>query len=141
MDYASQGGMAHIKRKSLSALSRKKSMRYDYDKSSVANVNLGFKQFAILTSFSGGIATHCDCCSHDQRYHSSCSLYSKRFTIETIQLVGATTMYIPQAIFRSGALFRACCQRSLAWRYCSPFSMESTTCLKPFRLPIPSKAS
>jgi len=102
MDYASQAGMAHIKRKLLSRF-KEEIDEVNYDKSSVANVNLGFKQFAILFLAVALLLIIIAVAMINNTIRLA--LYSKRFTIKTMQLVGATTMYIRKP-FLGQALFQ-----------------------------------
>jgi cell division transport system permease protein len=102
MEFASRAGMAHIKRKLLSRF-KDEIDEVNYDKSSVANVNLGFKQFAILFLAVALLLIIIAVAMINNTIRLS--LYSKRFTIKTMQLVGATAMYIRKP-FLGQALFQ-----------------------------------
>ena len=102
MEYASRSGMAGIKRKLMSRF-KDEIDEVNYDKSSVANVNLGFKQFAILFLAVALLLIIIAVAMINNTIRLA--LYSKRFTIKTMQLVGATSMYIRKP-FLGQALFQ-----------------------------------
>ena len=102
MQYASRSGMAGIKRKLMSRF-KDEIDEVNYDKSSVANVNLGFKQFAILFLAVALLLIIIAVAMINNTIRLA--LYSKRFTIKTMQLVGATSMYIRKP-FLGQALFQ-----------------------------------
>ena len=102
MEFASQTGMAAIKRK-LFARFKAEVDEVNYDKSSVSNVNLGFKQFALLFLAVALLLIVIAVAMINNTIRLA--LYSKRFTIKTMQLVGATAMYIRKP-FLGQALFQ-----------------------------------
>lgn len=102
MEFASQSGMAGIKAKLLQRF-KDEIDEVNYDKSSVSNVNLGFKQFALLFLAVALLLIMIAVAMINNTIRLS--LYSKRFTIKTMQLVGATAMYIRKP-FLGQALFQ-----------------------------------
>ncbi|MEN9742221.1 MAG: hypothetical protein RLZZ65_26 [Bacteroidota bacterium] len=102
MEFASQSGMAGIKTKLLQRF-KDEIDEVNYDKSSVSNVNLGFKQFALLFLAVALLLIMIAVAMINNTIRLS--LYSKRFTIKTMQLVGATAMYIRKP-FLGQALFQ-----------------------------------
>jgi cell division transport system permease protein len=102
MEYASRSGMAGIKRKLMRRF-KEEIDEVNYDKSSVANVNLGFKQFAILFLAVALLLIIIAVAMINNTIRLA--LYSKRFTIKTMQLVGATSVYIRKP-FLGQALFQ-----------------------------------
>jgi cell division transport system permease protein len=102
MAFASRSGMAHIKQKLLRRF-KDEIDEVNYDKSSVANVNLGFKQFALLFLAVALLLIIIAVAMINNTIRLA--LYSKRFTIKTMQLVGATSMYIRKP-FLGQALFQ-----------------------------------
>lgn len=102
MEFASKTGMAAIKRK-LFARFKAEIDEVNYDKSSVSNVNLGFKQFALLFLAVALLLIIIAVAMINNTIRLA--LYSKRFTIKTMQLVGATAMYIRKP-FLGQALFQ-----------------------------------
>jgi len=64
----------------------------NYDKSSVEKINLGFKQFAFLFLSVAFLLVLIAVAMINNTIRLS--LYSKRFTVKTMQLVGATSSYI-----------------------------------------------
>jgi cell division transport system permease protein len=102
MEFASQTGMSAIKRK-LFARFKAEIDEVNYDKSSVSNVNLGFKQFALLFLAVALLLIIIAVAMINNTIRLA--LYSKRFTIKTMQLVGATAMYIRKP-FLGQALFQ-----------------------------------
>jgi cell division transport system permease protein len=100
--YATSKGMARIKTKLLQRFPEEID-EVNYDKASVANVNLGFKQFAALFLSVALLLIIIAVAMINNTIRLA--LYSKRFTIKTMQLVGATSAYIRwpfifQAIFQ-----------------------------------------
>jgi cell division transport system permease protein len=91
MEFASQTGMAGIKRK-LFARFKDEIDEVNYDKSSVSNVNLGFKQFALLFLAVALLLIIIAVAMINNTIRLA--LYSKRFTIKTMQLVGATSTFV-----------------------------------------------
>lgn len=102
MAYASQAAMAKLKRKLLNHY-KDEIDEVNYDKASVSNVNLGFKQFAILFLAVALLLIIIAVAMINNTIRLA--LYSKRFTIKTMQLVGATSMYIRKP-FLGQALFQ-----------------------------------
>jgi len=64
----------------------------NYDKSSVEKINLGFKQFAFLFLSVAFLLVLIAVAMINNTIRLS--LYSRRFTVKTMQLVGATSSYI-----------------------------------------------
>ncbi len=64
----------------------------NYDEASVENVNLGFKQVAMLILLVAGLLIIVAVAMINNTIRLA--LYSKRFTIKTMQLVGATPGFI-----------------------------------------------
>lgn len=91
MEFASRNGMSAIKRKLLNRF-KGEIDEVNYDKASVSNVNLGFKQFALLFLAVALLLIIIAVAMINNTIRLA--LYSKRFTIKTMQLVGATAMYI-----------------------------------------------
>ncbi len=90
-DYANRDGMKSIKEKLLKAYPEEID-EVNYDKASVENVNLGFKQFVYLILFVAGLLIIVAVAMINNTIRLA--LYSKRFTIKTMQLVGATSKFI-----------------------------------------------
>ena len=86
-DYANKKGMEGIKRK-LFARFKEEIDEVNYDKSTVENVNLGFKQFVLLFLSVALLLIIIAVAMINNTIRLA--LYSKRFTIKTMQLVGAT---------------------------------------------------
>jgi len=100
--YATSKGMSQIKAKLLQRFPEEID-EVNYDKASVANVNLGFKQFVVLFLSVALLLIIIAVAMINNTIRLA--LYSKRFTIKTMQLVGATSSYIRrpfilQAIFQ-----------------------------------------
>jgi len=100
--YATSKGMLHIKSKLLQRFPDEID-EVNYDKASVASVNLGFKQFVVLFLSVALLLIIIAVAMINNTIRLA--LYSKRFTIKTMQLVGATSGYIRwpfilQAIFQ-----------------------------------------
>ena len=89
--FATKKGMAGIKSKLLSKFPEEID-EVNYDKSSVENVNLGFKQFFFLFLSVALLLIIIAVAMINNTIRLA--LYSKRFTIKTMQLVGATSAYI-----------------------------------------------
>ena len=100
--YATKSGMKGIKSKLLSKFSEEID-EVNYDKSSVENVNLGFKQFAILFLSVALLLIIIAVAMINNTIRLA--LYSKRFTIKTMQLVGATSGHIRKPFLKQ-ALFQ-----------------------------------
>ncbi len=90
-EFATKKGMRKIKKKLLSRFP-KEIDEVNYDKSSVENVNLGFKQFVFLFLSIALLLIIIAVAMINNTIRLA--LYSKRFTIKTMQLVGATGSYI-----------------------------------------------
>lgn len=89
--YATPEGMKKIKEDLLAAYGEKIE-DVNYDEASVQNVNLGFKQFVYLF---GAVALLLIIVAVAMINNTiRLALYSKRFSIKTMQLVGATSGYI-----------------------------------------------
>lgn len=89
--HANKKGMAQIKQKLLKAYPEEID-DVNYDKESVENVNLGFKQFVFLILIVAGLLIMVAVAMINNTIRLA--LYSKRFTIKTMQLVGATSKFI-----------------------------------------------
>jgi cell division transport system permease protein len=90
-EFATKEGMEQIKRK----LQQKYPNEIDevnYDKASVESVNLGFKQFVFLFLAVAILLIIVAVAMINNTIRLA--LYSKRFTIKTMQLVGATSSFI-----------------------------------------------
>jgi cell division transport system permease protein len=100
--FATKNGMEQIKKDLLNAYPDQID-EVNYDKASVESVNLGFKQFVFLFL---AVATLLIVVAVAMINNTiRLALYSKRFTIKTMQLVGATSLHIRrpfllQAIFQ-----------------------------------------
>lgn len=90
-EFANKKGMEQIKQKLLKAYPEEID-DVNYDKASVENVNLGFKQFVFLILIVAGLLIVVAVAMINNTIRLS--LYSKRFTIKTMQLVGATSKFI-----------------------------------------------
>ena len=89
--FATKKGMGRIKSKLLAKFPEEID-EVNYDKSSVENVNLGFKQFFFLFLSVALLLIVIAVAMINNTIRLA--LYSKRFTIKTMQLVGATSAYI-----------------------------------------------
>lgn len=89
--YANRDGMHNIRQKILQAYPEEIDEVY-YDKASVENVNLGFRQFAVLILLVAALLIVVAVAMINNTIRLA--LYSKRFTIKTMQLVGATSGFI-----------------------------------------------
>lgn len=89
--HANKKGMAQIKQKLLKAYPEEID-DVNYDKESVENVNLGFKQFVFLILIVAALLIIVAVAMINNTIRLA--LYSKRFTIKTMQLVGATSKFI-----------------------------------------------
>lgn len=101
-EHATKEGMEKIK-KDLMAAYPDQIDEVNYDKASVESVNLGFKQFVFLFLAVAGLLIIVAVAMINNTIRLA--LYSKRFTIKTMQLVGAKPSYIRkpflvQAIFQ-----------------------------------------
>ncbi len=90
-EFATKNGMKEIKRKLISKFPDEID-EVNYDQSSVENVNLGFKQFVFLFLSVALLLIIIAAAMINNTIRLS--LYSKRFTIKTMQLVGATSAHI-----------------------------------------------
>ena len=91
VEYATLEGMDKIKRELFSDY-KDQLEEVSYDKASVESVNLGFKQFIYLF---GAVAILLILIAVAMINNTiRLALYSKRFSIKTMQLVGATSSYI-----------------------------------------------
>ncbi len=89
--FATKEGMEKIQKKLLTNFSEEID-EVNYDKSSVENVNLGFEQFIFLFLSVALLLIIIAAAMINNTIRLS--LYSKRFTIKTMQLVGATRAHI-----------------------------------------------
>lgn len=89
--FATNEGMKQIKEKLLKAYPQELD-EVNYDEASVETVNLGFKQFAFLFLIVAALLIIVAVAMINNTIRLS--LYSKRFTIKTMQLVGATGKFI-----------------------------------------------
>lgn len=90
-EYATKEGMKKIKTELLAAYPNEID-DVSYEESSVNNVNLGFKQFVFLFGIVALLLIIVAVAMINNTIRLA--LYSKRFTIKTMQLVGATHAYI-----------------------------------------------
>jgi cell division transport system permease protein len=90
-EYANRKGMESIKIKLFNRF-KDEIDEVNYDKSTVENVNLGFKQFLLLFLSVALLLIIIAVAMINNTIRLA--LYSKRFTIKTMQLVGATRTYI-----------------------------------------------
>ena len=90
-EYATKQGMEKIKAALLRAYPDEID-EVNYDKSSVEDVNLGFRQFVFLFLTVAALLIVIAVAMINNTIRLA--LYSKRFTIKTMQLVGATSSYI-----------------------------------------------
>ena len=104
--FATKSGMATIKARILKAFPNVVD-EVNYDVAAVEEVNLGFKQFAFLILIVAGFLIVVAVAMINTTIRLS--LYSKRFTIKTMQLVGATNGFI-----RKPFLWKACVQGMLS---------------------------
>ena len=89
--FANKKGMESIKKKLMSRFADEID-EVNYDKATVENVNLGFKQFVLLFLSVALLLIIIAVAMINNTIRLA--LYSKRFTIKTMQLVGATGGYI-----------------------------------------------
>lgn len=88
--FATKDGMNQIKQKLLSQYPQIDEV--NYDQSSVESVNLGFKQFAFLVLAVASLLIVIAVAMINNTIRMA--LYAKRFTIKTMQLVGAKSSFI-----------------------------------------------
>lgn len=91
VEFATKEGMKQIKEKLLNSYPQELD-EVNYDEASVETVNLGFKQFAFLFLIVAALLIIVAVAMINNTIRLS--LYSKRFTIKTMQLVGATGKFI-----------------------------------------------
>lgn len=101
-EFANKEGMKALKTKLLNAYPEEID-EVNYDEASVENVNLGFRQFAVLILLVAVLLIIVAVAMINNTIRLA--LYSKRFTIKTMQLVGATSGFI-----RKPFLFQAILQ-------------------------------
>ena len=89
--FANKNGMRLIREKILAYYPEEIDEVY-YDEASVENVNLGFRQFAFLILLVAALLIIVAVAMINNTIRLA--LYSKRFTIKTMQLVGATSRFI-----------------------------------------------
>lgn len=99
--FATKEGMAKIKKALLEAYPDQID-EVNYDKSSVETVNLGFGQFVFLILVVALLLIIVAVAMINNTIRLA--LYSKRFTIKTMQLVGATSAYIRRPFLRQSIL-------------------------------------
>lgn len=90
-EFANKAGMEQIKSKLLKAYPEEID-EVNYDEASVETVNLGFRQFALLILMVAVLLIIVAVAMINNTIRLA--LYSKRFTIKTMQLVGATSRFI-----------------------------------------------
>jgi cell division transport system permease protein len=89
--FANKEGMAKLKTK-IQKFYPDEVQEIHYDKESVEKINLGFKQFVLLFLAVAGLLIIVAVAMINNTIRLA--LYSKRFTIKTMQLVGATSSFI-----------------------------------------------
>jgi cell division transport system permease protein len=89
--FANKEGMTQIKSK-IEEFYADEIQEIHYDKESVEKINLGFKQFVLLFLAVAGLLIIVAVAMINNTIRLA--LYSKRFTIKTMQLVGATSSFI-----------------------------------------------
>lgn len=94
--FATKNGMNEIKYKLLKAYPEIAEVNYDV--STVEDVNLGFKQFAFVILAVAALLIIIAIAMINNTIRLS--LYAKRFTIKTMQLVGATSSFIRKPFMR-----------------------------------------
>lgn len=99
--YATRAGMREISQKLMKSYPDMID-EVSYDASSVEEVNLGFKQFAFLVLAVAGLLIIVAVAMINNTIRLS--LYSRRFTIKTMQLVGATGGFIRRPFLRQAIL-------------------------------------
>jgi cell division transport system permease protein len=100
-EFATREGMASIKKALLKAYPDQID-EVNYDKSSVETVSLGFGQFVFLFLVVALLLIVVAVAMINNTIRLA--LYSKRFTIKTMQLVGATSGYIRRPFLRQSIL-------------------------------------
>lgn len=100
-EFATRAGMQNIKQKLLKAYPDQID-EVNYDRSSVETVNLGFGQFVFLFLIVALLLIIVAVAMINNTIRLS--LYSKRFTIKTMQLVGATSGYIRKPFLQQSFL-------------------------------------
>jgi len=100
-NYANKEGMKYIKAKLLKFY-RNEIDEVNYDEASVNRVNLGFKQFVILFLSVAALLIIIAVAMINNTIRMS--LYAKRFTIKTMQLVGATSKHIRKPFLKQAII-------------------------------------
>ena len=100
-NYANKEGMKYIKAKLLKFY-RNEIDEVNYDEASVNRVNLGFKQFVILFLSIAALLIIIAVAMINNTIRMS--LYAKRFTIKTMQLVGATSKHIRKPFLKQAII-------------------------------------
>lgn len=90
-EFANKAGMKKLKEKLLKAYPEEID-EVNYNEASVENVNLGFRQVAVLIMLVAALLIIIAVAMINNTIRLA--LYSKRFTIKTMQLVGATSRFI-----------------------------------------------
>lgn len=96
--FATKTGMAKIQQRIMAAFEGQVT-EVNYDKASVEDVNLGFRQFAFLFLAIAGLLIIVAVAMINNTIRLA--LYSRRFTIKTMQLVGATSSFIRRPFIRT----------------------------------------
>jgi cell division transport system permease protein len=99
--YANKKGMLFIKHKLLKNY-KEQLDEVNYDEASVAQVNLGFRQFVFLFLIVAALLIIVAVAMINNTIRLA--LYSKRFTIKTMQLVGATPGFIRKPFLQQAVL-------------------------------------
>lgn len=99
--YATKSGMQKIKKKLLKEFTPQIE-EISYDASSVERVNLGFKQFAFIFLAIAALLIIIAVAMINNTIRMS--LYSKRFTIKTMQLVGATPLFVRKPFLKQSVI-------------------------------------
>lgn len=97
-NWATKTGMAKIQQRVMTAFEGRVA-EVNYDKASVEDVNLGFRQFVFLFLAIAGLLIIVAVAMINNTIRLA--LYSRRFTIKTMQLVGATSSFIRRPFIRT----------------------------------------
>jgi len=100
-DFANKEGMKYIKAKLLKYY-KNEIDEVNYDEASVNRVNLGFKQFVFLFLSVAALLIIIAVAMINNTIRMS--LYAKRFTIKTMQLVGATSKHIRKPFLKQAII-------------------------------------
>lgn len=100
-EFATGGGLYTISKK-LKAAYPSEISEISYDKNSVARVNLGFRNFVMLALIVAALLSIIAFAMINNTIRLA--LYSKRFSIKTMQLVGATNGFIRKPFLRNAIL-------------------------------------